>query len=283
MLPAEYQSMHLVELTHWWFRGRRRLLVSFLARVGGARAGALRILDYGCGTGGNTTRYGRFGSVTGVEPDPHAIRLAQKRGGACYCRANGLRLPFRNGAFDVVIASDVLEHIEDDSAALAEMARVLKPGGSMIISVPAHQWLFSYHDAALQHFRRYSKVNLRGLLGRERLQIRRLSYWNMTLFPLLSLYRLFQQRRPHTEPRSDTTLPSGLINEVLAVLLSAEGALLRHVSLPWGLSLVVVAESYGEGPPQASSARSEESAPAGVRTEPADERLNTMASESQYH
>jgi SAM-dependent methyltransferase len=283
VLPAEYQAMHLVELTHWWFRGRRRLLVSFLARVGGARTGALRILDYGCGTGGNTTSYGRFGSVTGVEPDPHAIRLAQKRGGAFYCRANGLRLPFRNGAFDVVIASDVLEHIEDDSAALAEMARVLKPGGSMIISVPAHQWLFSYHDAALQHFRRYSTVNLRGLLGRERLRIRRLSYWNMTLFPLLSLYRLFQPRRRRTEPHSDTRLPPGLINEVLAVLLSAEGALVRHVRLPWGLSLVVVAESYGERPPQASSARSKESAPAGVTTALADERRNTTARESQYH
>ena len=283
MLPAEYQAMHLVELTHWWFRGRRRLLLSFLARVGGARAGALRILDYGCGTGGNTASYARYGSVIGVEPDPHAIQLAEQRGGAFYCRANGLRLPFRNGAFDVVIASDVLEHIEDDSAALGEMARVLKPGGSMIISVPAHQWLFSYHDAALQHFRRYSKVTLRSLLGRERLRIRRLSYWNMTLFPLLSLYRLFQQRRPRTEPRSDTRLPSRLINEVLAVLLSAEGGLTRHVRLPWGLSLVVVAESYGERRPQASSARSKESARAGVTTVLADERRNTTASESQYH
>ncbi len=259
------------------------MLVSFLARVGGARAGALRILDYGCGTGGNTTGYGQFGSVTGVEPDPHAVRLAQARGGGSYCRADGVRLPFRDGTFDVVIASDVLEHIKDDSGAMTEMARVLRPGGSMIISVPAHQWLFSYHDAALQHFRRYSKVTLRGLLARERLRIRRLSYWNTTLFPLLSLYRLLQQRRPRTVPRSDTRLPPGLINEALAVLLSAEAALLRHVGLPWGLSLVVVAESYEEGPPQASSARSEESAPAGITTVLADERRNTTASESQYH
>ena len=283
MLPAEYQAMHLVERTHWWFRGRRRLLVSFLARVGGARAGALRILDYGCGTGGNTTSYGQFGSVTGVEPDPHAVRLAQARGGGSYCRADGVRLPFRNGTFDVVIASDVLEHIEDDSGAMAEMARVLRPGGSMIICVPAHQWLFSYHDAALQHFRRYSKATLGSLLGRERLRIRRLSYWNTTLFPLLSLYRLLQQQRPRPLPRSDTRLPPGLINQALAVLLSAEAALVRHVRLPWGLSLVVVAESYEEGRPQALSARSEESAPAGVRTVPADERRNTTASESQYH
>jgi SAM-dependent methyltransferase len=283
VLPAEYQTMHLVERTHWWFRGRRRLLVSFLARVGGARAGALRILDYGCGTGGNTTSYGQFGSVTGVEPDPHAVRLAQGRGGASYCRADGVRLPFRNGTFDVVIASDVLEHIEDDSGAMAEIARVLRPGGSIIISVPAHQWLFSYHDAALHHFRRYSKATLGSLLGRERLRIRRLSYWNTTLFPLLSLYRLFQQRRSHPLPRSDTRLPPAPINEALAVLLSAEAALVRHVRLPWGLSLVVVAESYEEGPPQVSSARSEESAPAGVATLPADERRNTTASESQYH
>jgi SAM-dependent methyltransferase len=283
VLPAEYHAMHLVELTHWWFRGRRRLLVSFLARVGGARAGALRILDYGCGTGGNTTSYGQFGSVIGVEPDPHAVRLAQARGGGSYCRADGVRLPFRNGTFDVVIASDVLEHIEDDSGAMAEMARVLRPGGSMIISVPAHQWLFSYHDAALHHFRRYSKATLRSLLGRERLRIRRLSYWNTTLFPLLSLYRLLQQQRRRPLPRSDTRLPPGLINQALAVLLSAEAALVRHVGLPWGLSLVVVAESYEERPPQASRAPSEESAGAGVATLPADDRRNTTASESQYH
>ena len=271
------------ELSHWWFRGRRRLLLNLLRDIAGSRAGSLTILDYGCGTGGNTPAYRTLGWCVGIEPDEFAIRAAKSRGGASYCRANGIQLPFRPDSFDVVIASDVLEHIENDSAALAQIARVLKPGGSMIISVPAHQWLFSYHDTALQHFRRYSKVTLRGLLGRERLQIRRLSYWNMTLFPFLSLYRLFQQRRPHSEPRSDTRLPSGVINEVLAVLLSAEAALIRHVRLPWGLSLVVVAESYGEPPPQASSDRSKESAPAGVTTVMTDERRNTTASESQYH
>ncbi len=271
------------ELSHWWFRGRRRLLRNLLRDIAGSRAGSLRILDYGCGTGGNTQTYRPLGWIVAIEPDEFAIRAAESRGGASYCRANGIQLPFRSGTFDVVIASDVLEHIRDDAAALSEIARVLRPGGSIVVTVPAHQWLFSGHDAALQHFRRYSKVTLSGLLGRERLRIRRLSYWNTTLFPLLSLYRLVQQRHPRTVPRSDTRLPPRMINEALAVLLSAEAVLVRHVRLPWGLSLVVVAESYEEGRPQASSARSEESAPADVTTVRADERRNTTASESQYH
>jgi SAM-dependent methyltransferase len=283
VLPAEYQAMHLAEMSHWWFRGRRRLLVSLLQRFGVAGVNRLRVLDYGCGTGGNTVMYGHLGSVIGVEPDARAIRLAHARGGALYCRGNGVLLPFRGGAFDVVIASDVLEHIEDDSAAMTEIRRVLRPRGSVIIIVPAHQWLFANHDVALHHFRRYSKTALRGLLARSGFQITRLSYWNTALFPVSCLYRLVQQRHPSAFPRADTGVPLGLMNELLTALLSVEAALVRRVTLPWGLSLVAVAESYEERLPHSSSARSEESAPSGVTADPADERRNITASESQYH
>ena len=246
MLPAEYQTMHFVELKHWWFRARRRLLLELLAGLKRDRADPFHILDFGCGTGGNTTTYGRFGTTVGIEPDSNAVRLAQARGGASYCCGNGVQLPFRAAAFDVIIASDVLEHIEADSAAVEEMVRVLRPGGSLIITVPAHQWLFSEHDTALHHFRRYSKASLRALLVRHRLRIRRLSYWNTTLFPIICLYRLLQQRRRPVLPHSDTSLPPALINEALAVLLAGEVAVLRYARLPWGLSLVVVAEPWGE-------------------------------------
>src|SRR5512133_320976 len=114
--------MHALELEHWWFRGRRRLLLDMLRRATHSIQGRARILDFGCGTGGNTSSYAHLGSVVGVEPDPLALHLAHTRGGALYCRSNGTHLPFRNGVFDVVIASDVLEHIEDDQPAVLEIA-----------------------------------------------------------------------------------------------------------------------------------------------------------------
>ena len=242
MLPHEYEIMHALELRHWWFQGRRRLLLNLLGRVAGAGSGPLRILDYGCGTGGNTSAYGSFGKVFGIEPGSAAVRLAHKRGGARYCRTSGTDLPFRDGSFDVVMASDVLEHIQHDGKAVSEIARVLRPGGSTILSVPAHGWLFSHHDTALQHFRRYSRLALRDLLERNQLIIRRLSYWNTALFPVVCVQRLIGKRRRTGRPQSDTVLPPRLLNEALAKLLAVESALASRITLPWGVSLVAVAE-----------------------------------------
>ena len=234
--------MHAQELRHWWFRGRRRLLVDLLRGVAGARAGSLRILDYGCGTGGNSLAYTSLGTVIGIEPDGVAVRLANQRGGAEYCRTTGTRLPFRQGSFDVVVASDVLEHIEDDVEAVSEIARVLRLGGAAIISVPAHQWLFSEHDVALHHFRRYSKAAIRNVLERSGLVVRRLSYWNAALFPVLCVHRLLGNRRRTNQPQSDTVSAPWLLNEALGALLAVESSVVRRIGLPWGVSLVALAE-----------------------------------------
>jgi SAM-dependent methyltransferase len=201
-----------------------------------------RILDYGCGTGGNTEAYAALGEVIGIEPDAGAIRLAHMQGRCRYCRASGTRLPFRSDVFAAVVASDVLEHIEDDLAAVEEIARVIRPGGTAIISVPAHPWLFSEHDAALHHFRRYSKTTLRRLLEQGGLRLRWLSYWNAALFPVICVHRMLAKRYRLQQPRSDTRSTPWLINEALAALLAGEGAILRHATLPWGLSLVGVAD-----------------------------------------
>ena len=242
MQPYEYESMHAQELRHWWFRGRRRLLVDLLRGVAGARAGSLRILDYGCGTGGNILAYTSLGTVVGIEPDGVAVRLANQRGGAEYCRTTGTRLPFRQGSFDAVVASDVLEHIEDDAEAVSEITRVLRPGGAAIISVPAHQWLFSEHDTALHHFRRYSKSAIRDLLERSGLRVSRLSYWNAALFPAVCAHRLLGKWRRANQPHSDTVSAPWLLNETLAGLLTIESAVTHRIGLPWGVSLVAVAE-----------------------------------------
>jgi SAM-dependent methyltransferase len=243
MLPHEYEAMHALETRHWWFRGRRRVLLDSLRAVARTRAAATpRILDYGCGTGGNTSAYAPLGEVVGIEPDRGAVALAGARGGARFCRASGTQLPFRPAVFDAVVASDVLEHIEDDRAAVAEVVRVLKRGGSFIFSVPAHPWLFSEHDAALLHFRRYTRPALRCLLEGGGLEIRRLSYWNAALFPMVCLHRLVGRKRSEGQARSDTRATPWLVNESLARLLAVEATILRHASLPWGVSLVGIAQ-----------------------------------------
>jgi SAM-dependent methyltransferase len=180
--------------------------------------------------------------VIGIEPDGAAVGFARARGGAHYCRSNGTQLPFQQGAFDAVLASDVLEHIEHDLAAVSEIVRVLRPGGAAIVSVPAHQWLFSEHDAALHHFRRYSRAALRRVLEGGGLRIRRISYWNAALFPAICLHRLVARRPGVQGPRSDTTSTPWLVNEALTAVLAAEAVILRHASLPWGVSLIAVAD-----------------------------------------
>jgi SAM-dependent methyltransferase len=237
----EYETMYAHELRHWWFRGRRRVLVDLLRQYAAGGNGQLRILDYGCGTGGNSPSYAPFGPVCGIEPDPRAVHLAGRRGGAALCRASGTELPFRPDSFDVVIASDVLEHIDDDVRAVQEIVRVLRPGGAFIFSVPAHPWLFGPHDAALFHRRRYVERGLRSLVEESGLRIRRLSYWNSTLLPLYCAHRLVGRFRGSQSAHSDVHALPRFANELLAGLLAVEAALLRRFRLPWGLSLIGIA------------------------------------------
>jgi SAM-dependent methyltransferase len=234
--------MYDLELHHWWFQGRRRILVDCLRQAVGSFRDSRLILDYGCGTGGNTPAFAEFGTVVAIEPEASAVRLAQRRGAAKCCRGSGTTLPFGDGVFDAVVASDVLEHIETDDRAVAEIARVLKPRGVAIVSVPAHPWLYSEHDKALQHFRRYRRPELRDLLQRNGLSIRRLSYWNLLLFPPICVRRLTRRIYAPLGARSDTRPAPTLLNHGLASLLRVEAAVLRRASLPWGVSLLAIGQ-----------------------------------------
>jgi SAM-dependent methyltransferase len=249
MRDTEYATMHDQEMVHWWFRGRRVLLRDLIERHLRFRAGtALRLLDLGCGTGGNSATYTEFGSVVGVEPDASALRFAQARlraegpaTGLGYCRAAGTSLPLARESFDAVIASDVLEHIADDRAAVAEIGRVLRPGGVFVFSVPAHPWLWSTHDDALWHQRRYRRAELKRLIAEGGLDLRWLTYWNAVLFPVVAMHRVFDRRPRDEPPASDATLPLASVNRLLFGILRAEAAALRVVRLPFGVSLVGVA------------------------------------------
>jgi SAM-dependent methyltransferase len=240
VLAHEYQIMHELEMGHWWFCGRRQVLIDLLMRHL-PLASRPRLLDLGCGTGGNIGALARLGDVIGIEPDPSAVALARTRGGAVFCRATGTALPFAAGSFDGVIASDVLEHIGEDVSAVAEISRVLRPGGLLVFSVPAHPWLFAHHDAALLHHRRYTRQSIQRVIRRGGLTIRWLSFWNTILFPIVCAYRLIGKLRGDTGVQSDIRTTPRLLNETLASVLHAEARVLRHTRLPWGVSLVGVA------------------------------------------
>jgi SAM-dependent methyltransferase len=240
VLQHEYEVMHAQEMSHWWFRGRRRVLIDLLRR---ATAGTPRprILDFGCGTGGNAEALACVGEVTGVEPNAGALALAHARGAGRYCRGSGTSLPFTPAAFDAVVASDVLEHIGDDAGAVSEIARVLRPGGALVFSVPAHPWLFAEHDTALWHHRRYTRATLRRLLADGGLAEEFLSYWNATLFPMVCAYRFLAPLLRREKARSDVGATPQVVNAPLTAVLSVEAAILRHTRLPWGVSFVGIA------------------------------------------
>lgn len=158
-----YREMFEVEDRHWWFQSRR-LIVRALLRAGGVTT-PRRILDAGCGTGRNLLDYARLGhEAEGVDFSAEAVAFCRRRGLDAVRQAPLEELPYEDGRFDLVVATDVIEHLSDDHAALAELRRVTAPGGRIAVTVPAYQWLWSAHDESLHHFRRYTDARLRGAI-----------------------------------------------------------------------------------------------------------------------
>src|SRR5579883_787921 len=148
MDPALYEQHARLEDTHWWFLGRRRLVLAELARHAGTNAG--RILDIGCGTGGMLPQYAAFGNACGLDPSEEAQDACRRRG-VPFVRGSGAQLPFADASIDVITALDVIEHVRDDAGLLRELRRVLRPGGVLVLTVPAYQFLWSQHDVFNHH------------------------------------------------------------------------------------------------------------------------------------
>jgi SAM-dependent methyltransferase len=209
MNPAEYEAMYRLEDHLWWYTGMRRITAAALE---GAPSGALtdrtgpaerradrRILDAGCGTGGNLAWLSRFGPVWGVDLSPLATAYCRRRGQGTVARSSVTRLPFPDASFDLVTSFDVIYHlgVEDDVAALAEMRRVLRPGGTLFVRVPALERLRSVHDAAVHTRQRYTTGELRAKVDCAGLDVERASYANAFLLPLAAVARLARRRRAH--------------------------------------------------------------------------------------
>jgi ubiquinone/menaquinone biosynthesis C-methylase UbiE len=238
-----YREYAEIEDTHWWFRGRREILRRVLAGFVG-RPGP-RILDIGFGTGARLTLLAEYGEVVGMDRSPEAIRFARGRCRQAMMVGDILQIPLRSGSVDLVTAFDVIEHVDDDAAALGELARVCRSGGHLLVTVPAFQFLWGNQDAVSHHRRRYTRSQLEAGVVRAGFRIRTLTYFNTLLFPVIAAVR--GARRlvgpPSESAQSDFTMTkTGRLNDLLAKVFGAEGRLVTRWRLPVGVSLLCLAE-----------------------------------------
>ncbi|MCW5937360.1 MAG: methyltransferase domain-containing protein [Fimbriimonadaceae bacterium] len=238
MQSEEYDKLFRLEEGYWWFVGRRRLARRLLHA---ANPRPDRVLDLGCGTGAGLAELSESVVSVGLDPWPPALGYCRRRGLSRLVRGDGSALPFASGSFDGVVALDVYEHIRDDRAALAETWRVLRPGGVVVLSVPAFRFLWGPHDVALHHFRRYRASEVRARLEGAGFQVERLSYAVFFLFPLVLASRVLERFRPGPPRASLPPVPKAL-NRVLARHLEYEARLTveKGLRLPWGSSVVAV-------------------------------------------
>jgi SAM-dependent methyltransferase len=238
MERAVYQQMAALDERHWWYRARREILAALIRREVAPPPKA-KILEIGCGTGHNLAMLGEFGRVDALELDDEARGLAEKRLGRSVMSTPLPELAgVRDRHYDLIGAFDVIEHIDDDRAAIGSIATKLKRGGKLVVTVPAHQWMWSAHDVVNHHKRRYSKSGLKQLIEDSSLKLEKAGYFNSLLFPLAIAERFASKLRG--KENADLTLPPAPLNAALERTFAAERHLVGRLPLPPGLSLFAV-------------------------------------------
>jgi SAM-dependent methyltransferase len=231
-----YRELYELEDWHWWFRNRRRFVWGLLRRSG-VRPSP-RILDAGCGTGRNLIEFGSLGDAEGVDFSDDAVAFCHHRGLHGVRNARIEELPFPDRRFDLILATDVIEHLEDDRRALRELRRVAAPGGRLIITVPAYNWIWSQHDESHHHHRRYTLRRLRERALSTGWQPLAGSYYFATMLPAVAVVRALRKRRPGHNGHSDLALTPARLNRALELPGRVEATLIeRGVVLPAGLSI----------------------------------------------
>jgi SAM-dependent methyltransferase len=234
-----FERMAEQDQHHWWFVARRRILAQVICRVVKPRKGA-RVLEVGCGTGHNLEMLAEFGKLDACELDAIARGMASDRLGRPVLEA---RLPdltmFKAGSYDLVALLDVLEHVPDDKGSLEAIRSLLKPGGALILTVPANKWMWSAHDVAHHHFRRYSKRELASLFNNAGYELQLHSYFNSLLFPVIAAARIIGKTRGSDS--ADDEMPGAKVNGLLRRVFGIEAGLIGRLPMPFGVSLISVA------------------------------------------
>jgi SAM-dependent methyltransferase len=259
MDPAAYVEMDAMEERHWWFRGKRRLLAPLIRRMLGTapKAGQRqRVLEIGCGTGGNLFHFSKLhpdASFVGLDFDAGATSFSKRKSDRStsafdVLQGDGLRLPIATGSMNGALALDIIEHFEDDDAVCAELARILAPGASLVLSVPAWPSLWSPHDEFLHHARRYRPEQIRTLVQRAGLEIQETRGFNFLLLPAIWLVRRAKSGRAQGKPAehesggTDFFEMPAFIEAAFAGLFILEAALVRVLPIRWGVSILIRAE-----------------------------------------
>jgi len=245
MHATAYDQLAELEESHWWFRGRRAVCMELIRQTLGSHFD--RVLDLGAGVGGFLPELERIsGQLTHTDIERGILQRCSERGFVGGVQALGAALPLKNDRFDLVCMFDVIEHIADDAAAIAEVRRVLKPGAAVFLHVPAHPLLYAQNDALAGHHRRYTAHSLRTLLTGAGFRVQRLTHTNCLLFPAIAptvlVLKLLERLR--RTPRTYTNLswtPPRALQSLFYELFRAELALSRHVDLPLGHSLAAIA------------------------------------------
>ena len=243
MMEHTYPILYAVEQSHWWYIGRRRILAGFVEQIcRQVKDRPARILDVGCGTGANLLMLSKYGQAEGVDVSEDALE---------FCRARGLdhvklgaaeELPYDDGTFDLVTAFDVVEHMDDDLAGLKEMRRVLRPGGRVLLFVPAFMFLWGLQDDVSHHRRRYRLPELARVLEEAGFEIERTTYANITFFlPILLMRKLM--RLTGMKAESENNINVSALNGLLGRLFGAESWILQRTNLPFGVSGLCVAKN----------------------------------------
>jgi len=247
MNPAEVKSEKELESTYWWFVGRRAILDRILRLLGKRCAVAV---DVGCGSGRNLQLLAHYSdTVMGLDRSPVALEMAARQRFPI-ARADAQAIPLADSSADLLSSLDVLEHLDNDMDALKEFHRVLRPQGFLVVAVPAYRFLWSEHDEALLHRRRYVASELHIKLTRAGFRVLKRSYAVFFAFFPIAFYRLLRglfPKDPLAPQASYVMLPSFLNNLMIATL-KLEARMMRVMALPWGSSIVVLAQKVPREP-----------------------------------
>lgn len=240
LLEATYEA----EQKHFWFHGFRRFVEPLVER-GAAGRRHLRVLDCGCGTGRNLEWLARYGEAFGFDLTWRGLEFATAHGARRLVQASITHIPYRTGSFDLVTSFDVMQSLSEaqEHDTMREFARLLRPGGALVLNVAAMEVLRGDHSVLAEEARRYSRPMMRAAIAGAGLRIERLTHTNGVLFPAILARRTLERRRglPEQAHAREFTIPPAPVNAALKALLSVEAALVRHATLPFGSSLVCLA------------------------------------------
>jgi SAM-dependent methyltransferase len=236
-----YREHYEVEDRHWWYRGRWAVVEALLSRID--LPATPRILDAGCGTGGNLQKYQRLGVASGIEPSAEAVGFCRERGLDSVEQAGLEALPYDDASFDLVAATDVIEHVAAEQQALRELRRVAIPGGALLLTVPAYMWLWSKEDENLHHQRRYTRARLECAVREAGWEPRIATYFNTLLLPPIALAKKLPRS---SDGGGDLERTPAFLDGVLSLPMRLEARLIRAgISLPAGVSVGIVCRNGG--------------------------------------